>query len=45
MYVGSFRVLSPDRWRMTWVVTGPRKDSHLSTEFTRQAQHQQLDKG
>jgi hypothetical protein len=36
LYVGDFVVMSGDRWRMQWRVTGPRKDHSIVSEFTRE---------
>ena len=34
-YAGEFRVIAADRWTQDWNVTGPAKDLHLRTTFTR----------
>ena len=35
LYRGRFRALAPDAWRMSWQITGPRKDLRLKTWFQR----------
>lgn len=35
LYRGNFRVEGPDRWRVSWAVTGPRKDQTLISRYSR----------
>jgi hypothetical protein len=35
LYEGLFTLLGPTAWRSEWKVTGPRKDYHLVTTYTR----------
>lgn len=35
LYRGRYRLLGPDRWRLAWHVTGPRKALVLSAEYRR----------
>ena len=37
LYRGDFRVEGPDRWRVSWTVTGPRKDQTLISRYVRAA--------
>ena len=37
LYRGRFRAEGPERWAVTWTVTGPRKDQRLESLFTRAA--------
>ena len=37
LYRGLVTVDGPERWRMLWDVTGPRKDQRIVTRFTRPA--------
>jgi hypothetical protein len=37
LYRGLFRAEGPERWTVTWTVTGPRKDQRLESLFTRAA--------
>ena len=34
-YDGRYRVLGPDRWLLTWHVTGPRKRHRIASRFVR----------
>jgi hypothetical protein len=34
-YVGRYRFLGPDRWRLSWRIAGPRKDLVISSVFSR----------
>ncbi len=34
-YQGRYRFLGPDRWRLSWGITGPRKDLAISSVFSR----------
>ncbi len=34
-YQGRYRVLGPDRWLLTWHVTGPRKRQRIASRFVR----------
>ena len=35
LYRGDFRVEGADRWRVSWTVTGPRKDQTLTSRYSR----------
>ncbi|MCB8883479.1 hypothetical protein ACELLULO517_24740 [Acidisoma cellulosilytica] len=35
LYRGRYRMDGPDRWRLSWRVTGPRKDLVIATVFSR----------
>lgn len=37
LYRGRFRAEGPERWSVTWTVTGPRKNQRLESLFTRAA--------
>jgi len=37
LYRGRFRAEGPERWSVTWTVSGPRKDHVLESRFTRAA--------
>ena len=34
-YCGRYRFPEPDRWSLSWRITGPRKDLVISTTFSR----------
>jgi hypothetical protein len=35
IYRGRYRFLAPDRWSLSWRITGPRKNLVISTVFSR----------
>ncbi|MCB8876353.1 hypothetical protein ASILVAE211_14260 [Acidisoma silvae] len=35
LYRGRYRIEAPDRWRLSWRITGPRKDLVIASLFTR----------
>jgi hypothetical protein len=35
LYRGRYRFIGPDRWSLSWRITGPRKDLVISSVFSR----------